>query len=71
MPVRPSRPLLPSVAERTGGTLDPALEESTAASRGGEKAEPQPLDDALVPAALFPLSADMAVRVLFGPLRET
>ena len=66
----PNRPLLHGLAERTGGTLDPALEELTAASRGGEKAELQPLDDALVLAALFLLLADMAVRVLFGPLRE-
>lgn len=66
----PNRPLLHGLAERTGGTLDPALEELTAASRGGEKAALHPLDDALVLAALFLVLADMAVRVLFGPLRD-
>ncbi len=68
---QPNRPLLHALAEGTGGSLNPTFDELTSHIRGGQKVLLHPLENPLIVIALFFLLADIALRVLFGPLPET
>ena len=67
---QPNRPLLHALAEGTGGSLNPTFDELTSHVRGGQKVLLHPLENILIVIALFFLLADIALRVLFGPLNE-
>ena len=67
---QPNRPLLHTLAEGTGGKLNPTFEELTSQKRGGQKILLQPLENTLIIIALFLILADIALRVLFGPAVE-
>lgn len=66
----PNRPLLHSLAQRTGGKLNPELEELAFSVQGGRKVQLHPLENRLVFIAVFLLLADIGLRVLVGPLRQ-
>ncbi len=68
---QPNRPLLHALAEGTGGSLNPTFDELTSQIRGGQKVLLHPLENTLIVIALFLILADIALRVLFGPLPET
>ena len=68
---QPNRPLLHTLAEGTGGSLNPTFDTLTSHVRGGQKVLLHPLENTLIVIALFFLLADIALRVLFGPLPET
>ena len=67
---QPNRPLLHALAEGTGGKLNPTFEELTSQIRGGQKILLHPLENTLIIIALFLILADIALRVLFGPVVE-
>ena len=67
---QPNRPLLHALAEGTGGSLNPTFDELTSHIRGGQKVLLYPLENILIVIALFLILADIAVRVLFGPLTQ-
>lgn len=64
----PNRDLLRALADGTGGSIDPDLQELVSQKREGQKKLLHPLDGALITIALFLLLSDIAVRVFFGPL---
>ena len=67
---QPNRPLLHTLAEGTGGKLNPTFEELTSQKRGGKKILLHTLENTLIIIALFLILADIALRVLFGPVVE-
>ena len=67
---QPNRPLLHALADGTGGGLNPTFDELTSQIRGGQKVLLHPLDNTLILIAVFLILADIALRVLFGPVVE-
>ncbi len=63
----PNRPLLHELAEGTGGSIDPDLNQLVSQKREGQKTLVHSLENPLMIAAVLLLLTDIALRVLFGP----